>query len=97
MTSRIEIARQARAKKVAYARRRYVESRIRLRDSRCRLCGDRTALMVTQLLPGLFSGITAAVVCRSCHHDLTRADCRFQVHPFNRSLGCDGHLDAVPR
>ena len=97
MTSRIEIARQARAKKVAYARRRYVESRIRLRDSRCRLCGDRTALMVPQLLPGLCSGITAAVVCRSCHPDLTRADSRFQAHPFNRSLGCDGHLDAVPR
>ena len=97
MTSRIAIARQARAKKAADAHRRYVESRIRIRDSRCRLCGDRNALVVTQLLPGRFTGNTAAVVCRSCHHDLTREDARFTVEATNNSLGCNGHLDAVAR
>ena len=84
-------------KKAAAAHRRFVESRIRLRDSRCRLCGERKALMVTQLLPGPFTGNTAAVICRSCHHDLTRVGTRFEVQATNISLGCDGHLDAVPR
>ncbi len=95
--TRIEIARKARAKSVVDARRRHVESRIRLRDSRCRLCGDRHALRVTQLLPGLYSGSTAAVLCRACSHDLTRPDARFTVEPSNVSQGCNSHLDAVAR
>ena len=84
-------------KKASDAHRRSVESRIRLRDSRCRLCGERKALRVTQLLPGPFTGNTAAVVCRSCHHDLTRVGSRFRVEATNNSLGCNGHLDVVAR
>ena len=97
MTTRIEQARHARAKQVHDAYRRDVERRIRLRDARCRLCGDREALVITQIFPGIYSRSTAAVLCRACSHDLTRPDARFTVEPSNAALGCNSHLDAVAR
>jgi hypothetical protein len=95
--TRIARARHARAQEVQDAARHAVERRIRLRDARCRLCGDRKALVITQILPGLYSRSTAAVLCRACSHDLTRPDARFTVEPSNAALGCNSHLDAVAR